>query len=145
MYRKILVAIDGLHPWRSMRPSSSPASKGRNCGSCTWSPRGGRFRRMCRAPTSRRLTRLRAEGKALVGAAESRARAAGVRAEGLLVEQVGHRAGDCIVRQAREWPADLIVCGTHGRRGVGRLVLGSNAEYVVHRTPVPVLLVRSAD
>ncbi|MGA2711194.1 MAG: universal stress protein, partial [Steroidobacteraceae bacterium] len=40
------------------------------------------------------------------------------------------------------WPADLIVIGTHGRRGIRRLVLGSDAEYVVRTTPVPVLLVR---
>jgi nucleotide-binding universal stress UspA family protein len=34
--------------------------------------------------------------------------------------------------------------GTHGRRGVNRLVLGSDAELVVRNSPVPVLLVRSA-
>jgi nucleotide-binding universal stress UspA family protein len=36
----------------------------------------------------------------------------------------------------------LIVIGTHGRRGIRRLVMGSDAEYVVRTTPVPVLLVR---
>ena len=35
------------------------------------------------------------------------------------------------MEQAREWPADLIVCGMHGRRGIGRLVFGSDAEYLV--------------
>jgi nucleotide-binding universal stress UspA family protein len=35
------------------------------------------------------------------------------------------------------------VLGTHGRRGVSRLVMGSDAELVVRETPVPVLLVRS--
>ena len=38
--------------------------------------------------------------------------------------------------------ADLIVLGTHGRRGLRRAVLGSDAEQVVRRSPVPVLLVR---
>ena len=51
-------------------------------------------------------------------------------------------AGDWIVRKAEEVKADLIVCGTHGRRGIPRLVMGSDAEQVVRRAPVPVLLVR---
>jgi nucleotide-binding universal stress UspA family protein len=47
-----------------------------------------------------------------------------------------------IAEYAEKWPADLIVIGTHGRRGIRRLVMGSDAEYVVRTTPVPVLLVR---
>ena len=43
------------------------------------------------------------------------------------------------------WKADLIVIGTHGRRGVSRLVLGSSAENILRSAPVPVLLVRSSD
>jgi len=84
-------------------------------------------------------------GKALLTAAESRARDAGVQAEGVVVQEIGPRPGARIVEQAREWPADLIVCGTHGRRGIGRLVLGSDAEYVVRRASVPVLLLRNPD
>jgi nucleotide-binding universal stress UspA family protein len=89
--------------------------------------------------------RLIVRGKALLEAAESQAREAGVRPEGVMVGNVGHRSGACIVQQAGEWPADLIVCGTHGRRGIGRLVLGSDAEYVVRHASVPVLLLRSPD
>lgn len=47
-----------------------------------------------------------------------------------------------IVAAAREWGADLIVIGTHGRSGLGRMVLGSIAEAVVHAAPCPVLLAR---
>ena len=39
--------------------------------------------------------------------------------------------------------ADLIVIGTHGRRGIARLVLGSDAEQILRLARVPVLLVRS--
>jgi len=88
---------------------------------------------------------LHVRGKALLTAAESRAREAGVQAEGIVVEEIGPRPGARIVEQASEWPADLIVCGTHGRRGIGRLVLGSDAEYVVRRASVPVLLLRNPD
>lgn len=38
--------------------------------------------------------------------------------------------------------ADLVVIGTHGRHGLGRMVLGSVAEKVVRNSPVPVLTVR---
>ena len=39
--------------------------------------------------------------------------------------------------EADSWPAHLIVCGTHGRRGLKRLVLGSDAECVVRHARVP--------
>jgi hypothetical protein len=48
-----------------------------------------------------------------------------------------------IVEEARQWPAELIVLGTHGRRGLVRLLLGSIAEAVIRRAPVPVLVVRA--
>jgi universal stress protein A len=51
-------------------------------------------------------------------------------------------AADEIVRQAKESKCDLIVMGTHGRTGLGRLVMGSIAEKVVCRAPCPVLTVK---
>ncbi|TMH38379.1 MAG: universal stress protein, partial [Betaproteobacteria bacterium] len=39
---------------------------------------------------------------------------------------------------------DLIVIGTHGRRGLKRLVMGSDAEQIVRNAPAPVMLVRQA-
>jgi nucleotide-binding universal stress UspA family protein len=47
-----------------------------------------------------------------------------------------------IVEAAREWTADLIVMGSHGRRGVDRLLLGSVAESVVRHAPCSVYVVR---
>ncbi|WP_213304027.1 universal stress protein [Paraburkholderia sacchari] len=47
----------------------------------------------------------------------------------------------CIERAAANWGADLIVMGTHGRRGVQRLMLGSVAERVLRSACRPVLLV----
>jgi len=49
-----------------------------------------------------------------------------------------------ILRMAEEVGADLIVMGTHGRTGVGRLLMGSVAEGVLRRSPRPVLTVRAA-
>jgi nucleotide-binding universal stress UspA family protein len=51
-------------------------------------------------------------------------------------------ARDVIVEVARECGADLIVMGTHGRRGVRRALLGSIAEGVLRTAPCPVLTIR---
>jgi nucleotide-binding universal stress UspA family protein len=56
--------------------------------------------------------------------------------------QVGKPATE-IVKAAQEWPADLIVIGSHGRGGVQRLLLGSVAEGVMRHAKCPVLVVRS--
>ena len=50
---------------------------------------------------------------------------------------------DLIVEQANAWPADMIVMGTPGRRGLTRLLMGSDAEMVLRNSPVPVLMVKS--
>jgi nucleotide-binding universal stress UspA family protein len=50
-----------------------------------------------------------------------------------------------IVAAAQEQGADLIVMGTHGRRGLAHVLLGSVAEKVVQTSPVPVLTVRQPD
>jgi nucleotide-binding universal stress UspA family protein len=50
-----------------------------------------------------------------------------------------------IVKAAKEWPADLIVIGSHGRGGVQRALLGSVAEGVMRHAPCPVLVVRAKE
>ena len=57
----------------------------------------------------------------------------------------GSRLGDVIVQTASEHNADLIVIGTHGRSGLDRLLLGSVAQWVAHRSQTPVLLVRTPE
>ena len=49
-----------------------------------------------------------------------------------------------IVDSAAKWPADLIVIGTHGRSGIGRVVFGSTAEGVTRHAPCPVVVVPPA-
>lgn len=51
---------------------------------------------------------------------------------------------DVIVEEAERSGADLIAMGTHGRSGLGHLLLGSTAERVVGRAPCPVLTLRQA-
>jgi nucleotide-binding universal stress UspA family protein len=57
--------------------------------------------------------------------------------------RVGHPA-DVIDKTSADWAADLIVIGSHGRSGLGRVLLGSVAEAVLRRAPCPVLVVRGS-
>jgi nucleotide-binding universal stress UspA family protein len=75
---------------------------------------------------------------ALAARKKIRVDAAMVRSRGLYVSEV-------ILDDARKWRADLIVMGTHGRRGFNRLLMGSDAERVLRDAPVPLLLVRADD
>ena len=70
------------------------------------------------------------------------AQARNVPADTRLVDQPGQRLGQTVADEAASWGADLIVVGTHGRRGVGRVLLGSGAGQIVHMAPVAVLTVR---
>jgi nucleotide-binding universal stress UspA family protein len=62
----------------------------------------------------------------------------------VLAEAKGEDVAHLILAFARKLRADLIVLGTHGRRGLRRLVMGSDAEAVVREATVPVLLVRGS-
>ena len=87
------------------------------------------------------LDALRGSGQQVLEKAAARARRAKLQAKTLLVDNFTGRVAEAIVDQAKRWRADLIVMGTHGRRGVNRLLLGSNAELVIRNSTVPVLLV----
>ena len=88
------------------------------------------------------LTHLRSSGESIIHEAKVAVRAAGVEVDHRLLEAPGDQAGEFIVAEAQDWPAQLIVCGTHGRRGLRRVLMGSDAQYIVTHSPVPVLLVR---
>jgi len=84
-------------------------------------------------------------GADLLHASEAIVSHAGLDVDTALVEAHGASVGECVANKAREYHADLIVCGTHGRRGMRRLLMGSDAEYIVRNSPVPVVLVRARD
>jgi nucleotide-binding universal stress UspA family protein len=87
---------------------------------------------------------LREAGERVLQKMKAHAAAAGIDASTFLSEVLPGRVCDVVVEQAKEFGADLIVLGTHGRRGVSRLLVGSDAEQIVRVAPVPVLLVREA-
>jgi nucleotide-binding universal stress UspA family protein len=88
------------------------------------------------------LPMMRAAGAEILAQGKARV-ASGVEVDTVLLEGMATRVCDVVVEQVKAWNADLIVIGTHGRRGVGRLLMGSDAEQIVRLAQVPVLLVRA--
>lgn len=87
------------------------------------------------------LEKAKAESAKIVLAdARELAKDAGLTIEGL--HMPGQLAADAIIAVAKQQGADLIVMGSHGRRGLGRLLLGSQAAEVLSRSTIPVLIVK---
>ena len=82
-------------------------------------------------------------GRQQLDNAKTLAQGLGLEVETQLRDLKGGRVADAIVDEATSAGCDLIVIGTHGRRGFNRALLGSDAESVLRASPVPVLLVRA--
>lgn len=93
--------------------------------------------------TERIAAAKRAAGEAVLAQAQSEARAAGLDASAALLETGSPREdlAAAIAAEADRWKADVVVVGTQGHRALGRVVLGSVAERLARRSPVPLLLV----
>ncbi|UIO99291.1 universal stress protein [Halobaculum sp. CBA1158] len=95
--------------------------------------------------TGQRVTdvaKLRSDASERVEAAAERAREAGVDADPVVREGTPHEE---IGAHVESVGADLLVVGTHGRRGARRVLLGSVAEKVIRTATVPVLAVHGGD
>ena len=91
------------------------------------------------------IAALREAGQLTLNEACAVVKVAGLPVEGVLRESFQGRVSELVLDEAAQWPADLIVIGTHGRRGAKRLFMGSDAEQILRSAPVPVLLVRASD
>jgi nucleotide-binding universal stress UspA family protein len=87
---------------------------------------------------------LREGGTGILESAERLVRRHRVMVDTVLLESARGRAAGAIVEHAKKWRADLIVIGSHGRRGLRRLALGSEAERIIRASPSPVVVVRPA-
>lgn len=85
---------------------------------------------------------MRQAAEALLDDATAKAREAGLDPFRILIASDSKRVADLIVEAAGQWDADLIVIGTHGRRGFERLVMGSVAENLVRIATTSLFLVR---
>lgn len=84
-------------------------------------------------------------GESLLERARTTAIGYGIAADIRLVDGRAERIADAIIAEALASRCELVVMGTHGRRGFSRVMIGSDAERVVRSCPVPVLLVRHPD
>jgi len=144
-YKKILVPVDGSEPAKLALDEALRVAKALGANlrllhvveehMLTLTPEAGML-------SAQLLEAMQQAGDELLEEAQTRARASSIEAETIKIESLGSRVGEIIVEQAGRWPADLIVMGTHGRRGWRHLMLGSDAERVARNAPVPLLLVR---
>jgi nucleotide-binding universal stress UspA family protein len=96
--------------------------------------------------TPREVERMLAENaRRIADEGLSAARAEGVQAQSEIEDCRHGPLWELVADAARTWKADLIVVGTHGRRGLTRMLVGSDAEQIVRGAPVPVLLVHGED
>lgn len=145
MYRRILVPVDGSHTSTRGLKEAVQLTKDHHArlkllhvvdeSVLTLNPEptggGGVF-----------IDALIEGGEQVIKNARALAERHGVKTETAMRENLSGRVSDLILDEARKWRADIIVMGTHGRRGISHVLLGSDAEAVVRSSPVPVLLVR---
>ncbi len=148
MYQRILVPIDGSAT--SSRGLQEALSLARTCRASLvllhvveYAPV---MLEMATSSTWELVARdLQTQGQDLVDAARREALAQGIACEAHVVDAAALRVCDVVVEQARQHRCDIVVMGTHGRRGVAHALIGSDAERVIRLSPVPVLLVRADD
>ena len=147
MYKRILVPVDG----------SSPANCGVDEAGRLAKITGGQLRILHvidQAPllgldwsmglSLENLRLMREGGLAILYAAASRVQDTGLQVSTVLATNVSLRLADQVLDQAEDWQADLIVLGTHGRRGVPRKLLGSDADEIIRLANIPLLFVRGS-
>ena len=146
MYQRILVPVDG----------SECAGRGLSEAIALARLTGGRIRLVhvidepfvamgadgAIGATADLISIAREAGQRLLANATETVKQAGVPVDDVLLDTFDGRLCELVADAARTWDADLVVIGTHGRRGVGRLLLGSDAEQILRLCPVPVLLLR---
>lgn len=88
---------------------------------------------------------LHRDARKLLEDAQGKAADEGVEADVVLLDSFGGTVHDRVIAAAQAWKAELIVIGTHGRRGIGRWVMGSSAEHILRISPIPVLLIRAPE
>jgi nucleotide-binding universal stress UspA family protein len=148
MYRKILVAIDDSETSTRGLDEAIKLAKGDAAQLCVLhviEPTALAMYPEAAAYADDLFGMLREAGKEVLQKALARAAKRGVQARSALIENRGFPIAEMIVEYAGRWKADVIVLGTHGRRGFSHLLMGSDAESVVRSSPIPVLLVRSPD
>lgn len=147
MYKRIVVAVDGSET--SGKALDEATKLAREMSSIIlllhvceempvmWEPEGMNMMLMQNS-----LKAIADAGNELLEMHRKRLAEQGVTVETKLVETYGGRIGSVISEEAQKWHADLLVVGTHGRKGIAHFLIGSVAEDVTRTASMPVLLVR---
>jgi len=148
MYKRIAVAVDGSKTSdmaldEAIKLSSEMDSTLLLLHVCEelpvmWEPDG-----MNMAPIQDIMKVVADAARALLEKCKERVVGQDIAVETKLVESFGGRLGGVISEEAQKWNADLLVVGTHGRKGFEHLLMGSVAEGVIRTESIPVLLVRT--
>lgn len=148
MYKRIAVAVDGSKT--SDLALDEAARLARELGSqilllhvCEELPAMWQAEGMNMMPMPDIVQAIANAGRVLLQARAQQLADQGVAAETKLVETIAGRIGSVIADEARQWGAELLVVGTHGRKGVDHLLMGSVAEQIARSASMPVLLVRA--
>jgi nucleotide-binding universal stress UspA family protein len=146
MYSKILVAVDESETSRhalkqaiELARNLSSALRMIHVVDMSWLPIGPEVAIDTAALSAAR----RGVGEKIIAAARDVAKEVGFEAEAVLIETESpiQHVAEAIVREASRWGADLVVMGTHGRRGLQHLMLGSVAERMARLSSGPVLMI----
>ena len=86
---------------------------------------------------------MRKAGEKILAEGLAICQSAGVQADTVLADRLGARLAETVADMAKEWQANLAVVGTHGRKGIGRMLMGSGAEQIIRMAACPVLVIRS--
>ena len=142
MYKRILAPVDGSAASNNSLNEALRLAKDGGARLCILHVIDGIAFRSEKNPFTATADGYRESGRKLMAELKAYVQKKGVAAELLTEENLSGRAADSIVGVAKKWRADLIVMGTHGRRGFSRLILGSDADLVLRTATVPVLFVR---
>ncbi|WP_024894533.1 universal stress protein [Acidithiobacillus thiooxidans] len=87
---------------------------------------------------------LVSSGQNILNLIEKRAQKVGVvtHTKRLQTDEGGNHIGELVLGESAAWEADLLVVGSHGRRGLNHFLIGSVADWICQRARIPVLLAR---
>lgn len=147
MYQKILVATDGSNLSRKAVSSAIALAglTGAELVALKVVPRYPQsYFEGSLALQARDIARVEEEwaehGQAIVDAVQKSAQAKGVKVKAVTVKS--DLVGEAIIAAAKKHKCDLIVMASHGRRGIKRLLLGSETQQVLTHSHIPVLVLR---
>jgi nucleotide-binding universal stress UspA family protein len=147
MYKRIAVAVDGSDTSTAALNEAVKLAKAMNSTLlllyvCEEMPVVWNTDGMTPFPMEEMTKAFIDAGKKLLQKDKARVAESGISVETKLVEDYNGHIGAVISKEAGQWLADLLVVGTHGRKGIDHLLLGSVAEGVMRTANMPVLLVR---